>query len=76
MGLDPAVLEIIIWRRQLLARSRSTINAVLQVTPILLEDSEDETKDPLHGGSKPGKPPHSLCTTNTSSDADFKWCQP
>ncbi|EFP89902.2 uncharacterized protein PGTG_16190 [Puccinia graminis f. sp. tritici CRL 75-36-700-3] len=59
MEIDPVILHLILRRRKLLSRKKMELNAVLEVTPLLLyEDMEADENQPVHGGSRPGKRPN------------------
>jgi hypothetical protein len=58
MDEDAVILQMILRRRQAAARFRTTINAMLEITPMLLDDDEEEIELPSHGGSHPGKQPN------------------
>jgi hypothetical protein len=61
MDTDAVILQMILQQRQSAARFRTTINAMLEITPILLDDNEEEIEFPSHGGSHPGKQPNRPC---------------
>ncbi|KAA1064117.1 hypothetical protein PGTUg99_005089 [Puccinia graminis f. sp. tritici] len=51
MELDPAILHILVRRRRLLSRKIVELNAILEVTPLLLdEDDNSDNNEPVHGG--------------------------